>query len=79
MLTWRNDDLRWILATIVKSENRRFLGWTNCDELCFHGASFVLRDIFWLLFLLRTWNQNFFLRFRAGKFSSAAPNKEPHR
>ena len=26
---------------------------------------------FWLLFLLRTWNQNFFFRFRAGKFSSA--------
>ncbi len=46
MLTSRNDDLRWILATIVESGNRRLWGWTNCDELCFHSASFVLRDVF---------------------------------
>ena len=30
---------------------------------------------FWLLFFLRTWNQHFF-RFRAGKFSCAAPSKD---
>ncbi len=46
MLTSRNDDLRWILATIVESGNRRFWAWMNCDKLCFHGASFVLRDVF---------------------------------
>jgi len=28
---------------------------------------------FCFYFLLRTWNQNFFFRLRAGKFSSAAP------
>ena len=27
MLTSRNNDLRWILATIVESGNRRFWGW----------------------------------------------------
>jgi hypothetical protein len=64
MLTSRNNDLRWILATIVKSGNRRFWGW---HELCFV-------TFFWLLFFLRTWNQTFFFRFWAGKFSSAAPN-----
>ena len=45
----------------------------------------MLRDVFLasinsflLLFLLRTWNQNFFC-FRAEKFSSAAPNDVPNR
>ena len=56
MLTSRNNDLRWILATIVKSGNHRFWGW---HELCFV-------TFFCPLFLLRTWNQNFFFRFRAG-------------
>jgi hypothetical protein len=32
MLTSQNNDLRWILATIVESGNRRFWGWL---ELCF--------------------------------------------
>jgi hypothetical protein len=36
-------------------------------------AQIVLRDIFWLLFFF-TWNQNFFFRLRAGKFSSTAPS-----
>ena len=42
--------------------NRRFWGW--------HKLCFVM--FFWLIFFLRTWNQNFFFRFRTGKFSSAA-------
>jgi hypothetical protein len=36
-----------------------------------HDLFFVM--FFWLLFFLRTWNQNFF-PFWAGKISSAAPN-----
>jgi hypothetical protein len=59
MLTSRNNDLRWILATIVESGNRRFWGW--------HELFFV--TFFLLLFFLRI-----FFRFRVGKFSSAAPN-----
>ena len=57
------NDPRWILATIVESGNRRFWGW--------HTLFFV--TFFLLLFFLRTWNQNFFFRFRTGKFTSAAP------
>jgi hypothetical protein len=53
MLTSQNNDLRWILATIAESENRRFWGW--------HELFFV--TFFWLLFFLRTWNQNFFFAF----------------
>jgi hypothetical protein len=49
MLTSRNNDLRWILATIVESGNRRFWGW---HKLCFV-------TFFWLLFFLCTWNQFF--------------------
>ncbi len=67
MLTSRNNDPRWILATIVDFQNRRFWGW---HELCFARK-------FLLLFFLRTWNQTSFFRLRAGKFSSAAPNKGP--
>ena len=58
MLTSRNNDPRWILATIVESGNRQFWGW--------HELFFV--TLFLLLFFLRTWNQ-----IRTGKFSSAAP------
>ena len=53
MLTSRNNDPRWILATIVESGNRRFWGW--------HTLFFV--TFFLLLFFLRTWNQNFFFAF----------------
>jgi hypothetical protein len=56
------------MATIVESGNRRFWGW--------HELFFVA--FFWLLFFLRTWNQNFFFHFRAGKFSSAAPTNVAH-
>ncbi len=73
MLTSRNDDLRWILATIVESGNRRFSGWTNCDELCFHGASFVLRDVFLASIFVAYVEPKLFFHFRAGKFSSGAP------
>ena len=66
MLTSQNNDPRWILATIVESGNRRFWGW---HKLCFATC-------FLLLFFLRSWNQNFFSRFRTGNFSSAAPNYE---
>ena len=66
MLTSRNIYHRWILATIVESGNRQFWGWNELFFVMF----------FLLLFFLRTWNQNFFFRFRAGKFSSAAPNME---
>jgi hypothetical protein len=51
MLTSRNNDPRWILATIVESGNRQFWGW--------HELFFV--TFFLLLFFLRTWNQIFFL------------------
>jgi hypothetical protein len=67
MITSRNNDPRWILATIVKSRNRQFWGW--------HELFFM--KFYWLHFseyvLYCTWNQNFFFRFCAGKFSSAAP------
>ena len=69
MLTSQNDDLRWKLATIVESGNHRLWGWTNCASTVLH-LCFVM--FFWLLFLLRMWNQNFF-HFHAGKFSSGAP------
>ena len=67
MITSRNNDPRWILATIVKSRNRQFWGWHKLFYMKFY----------WLHFseyvLYCTWNQNFFFRFCAGKFSSAAP------
>ena len=63
MFTSRNNDPRWILATIVESGNHRFWG---LQELFFV-------TFFWLLFFLPTWNQNLFFCFRAEKFSSAAP------
>ena len=64
MLTLQNNEHRWILANIVESGNRQFWGW--------HELFFV--TFFWLLFFLRTWNQNlFFFCFHSGKFSSAAP------
>jgi hypothetical protein len=47
MLTSRNNNHRWILAAIVESGNHRFWGW--------HELFFV--TFFWLLFILRTWNQ----------------------
>jgi hypothetical protein len=53
MLTSRNIDLRWILATIVERGNCQFWGW--------HELFFV--TFFWLIFFLRTWNQNFFSAF----------------
>ena len=62
MLTSRNNDLRWILATIVESGNRRFWGWL---ELCFV-------TFFGFYFSCVRGTKTFF-RFRAGKFSSAAP------
>ena len=37
------------------------------------GCGSACSDNF-VLSMLPTWNQNFFFRFRAGKFSSAAPN-----
>ena len=63
MLTSRNNDLRWILATIVKSGNRRFWGW---HELCFV-------TFFWLLFFLRTWNQTFFFSLLGRKILQCSP------
>ena len=63
MLTSRNNEPRWILATIINFQNRQFWGW--------HKLCFVRR--FLLLFFLRTWNQTSFFCLRAGKFSSAAP------
>ncbi len=73
MLTSRNDDLRWILATIVESGNHQFWGWTNCDEWCFHSASFVLCDVFLASIFVAYVEPKLFLRFREGKFSSADP------
>ncbi len=66
MLTSRNDELRWILATIVKSGNHRFWGW--------HKLFFVM--FFWLLFFLRTWNQNIFSLTR-GKILQCSPYLQP--
>jgi hypothetical protein len=46
----------------------------------FWGGRIVCRgrDVFFAsIFLVCTWNQNFFFRFQAGKFSSAAPTSEP--
>jgi hypothetical protein len=66
MLTLRNNAHRWILATIVKSGNRRFWGWPRLFFVTF----------FWLLFFLEP---KLFFHFCAGKFSSAAPIQEAFR
>jgi hypothetical protein len=49
MLTSRNDDLRWILATIVESGNHRFWGW--------------LRDVFFASVFLAYVEPNLFFAF----------------
>jgi hypothetical protein len=73
MLTLRNDDLRWILATIVESGNHRFWGWTNCASTVFRLYSFVLRDVFLASIFVAYVEPKLFFHFRAGKFSSGAP------
>ena len=40
MLTSRNNDLSWILATIVKCGNRRFWGWHELFFVTFFGFYF---------------------------------------
>ncbi len=68
MLTSRNDDLRWILATIVESGNRQFWGWLR--DVFFASIFLAYASIF-----LAYVEPNLFFRFQAGKFSSAAPTE----
>jgi hypothetical protein len=73
MLTSRNDDLRWILATIVESGNRQFWGWMTCDELCFHGASFVLCDVFLASIFVVYVEPKLFFSLSGGKILQCSP------
>ena len=41
MLTSRNDDLRWILATIVESGNHRFWGWLRASIFLAYASIFL--------------------------------------
>jgi hypothetical protein len=64
MLTSRNNDPRWILATIVRK-------W----KLPIWGVAWiVLRDVFMASIFLAYMEPQLFSPFRVGKFSSAAPN-----
>jgi hypothetical protein len=63
MLTSRNNDPRWILATIVESGNHRF--WRLQE--------FFFVTFFRLLFFLPTWNQNLFFLLSRGKILQCSP------
>ena len=52
MLTSRNNDPRWILATIVESGNRRFWGWHDLffvTFFCFYFSCVRVTNTFFLL------------------------------